>query len=80
MTFSLKIEGIEYDLWLGENAPILLFEALGISFDSVFPSTASNEGAIASSLDEMTIADSLKPQTLFNKIKTFDVRNAIANS
>ena len=79
MTFSLKIEGTEYELWLGENAPILLFEALGMSFDSAFPSTVSNEGAIAGSLDETTISDSLKPQTLFNKLKTFDVRNAIAS-
>ena len=83
MTFSLKIEGIEYDLWLGVNAPILLFEALGVSFDSIFPvaesNEESNEVAIAGTLDETTIADILKPQALFKKLKTFGIRNEIFN-
>jgi len=69
MTFSLKIEETTYSLWLGENAPILLFEALGIPLDNAFTGDTNIESAIASSLN---------PQTLFNKLKTFEVRNAIA--
>lgn len=66
MTFQLKVEETTYDLWLGGNAPILLFEVLGISLDDALTNAE-------------IITDALTPQNLFNKIKTFETRKGIAS-
>lgn len=66
MTFQLKVEETTYDLWLGGNAPILLFEVLGISLDDALTNTE-------------IVTDALTPQNLFNKIKTFETRKGIAS-
>lgn len=66
MTFQLKIEESTYSLWLGSNAPLLLFEALGVSLENALTDTA-------------IATDALTPQNLFNKLKTFETRKAIAD-
>ncbi len=66
MTPQLKVEEITYDLWLGSNAPLLLFEALGVPLDEALTNPD-------------IVTDFLTPQALFNKLKTFETRKAIAD-
>lgn len=74
MIFQLKIEGSTYDLWLGVNAPLLLFEALGlVSLDRFLE--PSPDGKPKEPTEEEK--QSLNVASLYHSIKTYASRYAI---
>jgi hypothetical protein len=72
MTLTLKIAGIEYDLWLGENVPLLILEIFGVSVDAFIGQKEIDGELLAKQLEE-----NLNAYEIFKKIKMFPTRSQI---